>query len=700
MVGGWARAVSVVVLAFGVAACGSDAEDEAGPTGTGGGGAGSGGTASGGSSGTGGTAVGGAAGAGGAAGTGGEGGAVCPTDPPGTSALQFDGIDDDVSMGTAASLGLTTLTIEAWVRRDGAGQTFGTGVGGITLVPIAGKGRGEADGSNVDCNYAFGFAGDVLGADFEDMATGGNHPIMGKTPIPWGVWHHVAATYDGKVWRLYVNGVLDAESTADATPRSDSIQHFGVGTAFDSKGVAAGRLHGAVDELRVWKVARTAPELSANMYKTLTQGTGLVGRWAFDAADAGAPDSVGTTDGTISGALFVKPGAVLDLGLPPTVSAPSPADQGSVTGTSTSLGVSVSDPEGDPLTVTFHVRDLSSDDDFTIVVLPDTQNYSDANQSLNKYFYDQTKWVMDNRAAYNILAVIHNGDIVQHGDDFDSEWVVADKAMATLEAKSADLPDGLPYGMGVGNHDQEPIGTAGNTVKFNKYFGVSRFQGRAYYGGHYGTKNDNNWITFNAGGLDFTVVSLEYDTSPDPAVLAWTRSIFLSHPGSFGIVNSHYILSLAGTFGAQGQKIYETVRDIDDVQLLTCGHIAGESKRSDTYQGNVVHSMLADYQGRTNGGNGWLRVWEFSPANGELTVRTYSPSLQKWETDADSEYTLPVDLAGAAGKFTALAVTEPVAGEAKVTLSPVAAKRTYEWYAEVSDCVHTVESPVYTFTTQ
>jgi molybdenum cofactor biosynthesis protein MoaC len=36
-------------------------------------------------------------------------------------------------------------------------------VGGLQLVPIAGKGRGEADGSTKDCNYTFGFWGDVLG---------------------------------------------------------------------------------------------------------------------------------------------------------------------------------------------------------------------------------------------------------------------------------------------------------------------------------------------------------------------------------------------------------------------------------------------------------------------------------------------------------------------------------------------------------
>src|SRR5574338_1294867 len=123
-----------------------------------------------------------------------SGGPVATTPPacpngmtdPNASSLVFDGVDDYVTMGAAPALGLDHLTIEAWVRRDGRGKTFGTGVGGLTLVPIAGKGRGEGDGSNVDCNYAFGFVGDVLGADFEDAATGANHPVLGKTAVSLG----------------------------------------------------------------------------------------------------------------------------------------------------------------------------------------------------------------------------------------------------------------------------------------------------------------------------------------------------------------------------------------------------------------------------------------------------------------------------------------------------------------------------------
>ena len=50
--------------------------------------------------------------------------------------------------------------------------------------------------------------------------------------------------------------------------------------------------------------------------------------------------------------------------------------------------------------------------------------------------------------------------------------------------------------------------------------------------------------------------------------------------------------------------------------------------------------MLADYQERASGGEGWLRILRFVPADNKVYVQTYSPWLNRFETDADSEFTL------------------------------------------------------------
>jgi hypothetical protein len=118
------------------------------------------------------------------------------------------------------------------------------------------KGRAQSDGSNVDANYFLGLDPDSTNtnfrvvADFEDMATGLNHPVFNSTgtSIPLNQWTHIAATYDGNEWRTYVNGNLDIApvSGGGATPRFDSIQRFAIGSALDSTGGTGGsfRLHG------------------------------------------------------------------------------------------------------------------------------------------------------------------------------------------------------------------------------------------------------------------------------------------------------------------------------------------------------------------------------------------------------------------------------------------------------------------------
>ncbi|MEJ7602661.1 MAG: LamG-like jellyroll fold domain-containing protein [Kofleriaceae bacterium] len=627
--------------------------------------------------------------------TGDDDGLDCPEDGP-AGALALDGVDDYATTGMKPELGLATFTLEAWVQRDGEGVSMVTGVGGLRLVPIATKGLGEGDGSNVDCNYAFGFWGDVIGADFEDMATGGNHPITGKTAIPRGEWHHLAATYDGAKWKLFVDGKLDAEVATTATPRADSVHPFSIGSAIGSDGVPHGFLHGATDEVRLWNKARTADEIVDGMHRTIAMADGLVGRWSLDADGA---DTAGTAPVTLTGAAVVTEHASLDQGTPPVVASAMPAD-GAMSGPEVTLDIGLEMATRAPVDVTYHLRELSDADDFTIVVLPDTQIYTIEGKKLERFFHDQTQWVRDHRAEYNIIGVIHNGDLINN-EPLLYQWRVADAAMKRLETPDAELPEGMPYGIAIGNHDNKLVGgnTALNTDKFNQYFGVERFAERSYYGGHHGTKNDNSWFTFSTGGLDFVVVNLMYDLDPDPAVVAWARSIFEMHPDSFGILNTHYLLTSGGNFGPQAQGIYDGLRGVDNLQLMTGGHIANESRRKDTFKGHTIHSMLADYQGRPQGGAGYMRIWEFSPANGTVSVRTYSPTLDNYETDANSEFTVDVDLRGAGGPFQDFALSSAAHDAVEVSVGTLEVGKTYEWYADVASCGGATKSPLYRFTT-
>jgi len=629
-----------------------------------------------------------------------------PPDPPGQcnhpgSALDLDGVNDHVTMGTAPSLGLSQMTLEAWIKRTGTGQSTSSGSGGVSAIPLIAKGRGEADGDTRDCNYFFGIRSTdgVLAADFEDMATGGNHPVAGTTPVSSNVWHHVAVTYDGTTWRLYLDGQLNGTLAANATPRFDSIQHFGLGTAMNSTGLAAGFFDGVIDEARVWNYARSLTQIQAGMTTTIPAAPGLVGRWGLDEGSGTvATNSAGSPNGQIVGATYVTPGSPFGLAQPPVPTLVAPAAGAVNVARPPSLSARATDPDSSTHTLRFFGRAAAgASPDFTIVVLPDTQYYS---ESFPATYTAQTQWIRNNQGALNIQYVAHVGDIVNVASQI-YQWDNANTSMSILETPLTGFPDGLPYCPSVGNHD---IQSGGITTNFNTYFGVSRFQGRNYYGGHFGSDNDNHYNLFSAGGMDFIVISLEYDATPDQPVLDWADSLLKAHPNRRAIVATHYGVGTGNPagFGTQGQAIYDNLKDNPNLFLVVCGHICGEGQRTDVFGGNTVRTILTDYQCRANGGSGWLRTMTFSPANDTISFKTYSPTLNQYETDADSQFTMSYDMPGSGGgAFTQIGSVSavPVGTTASVSWSNLQPSTTYEWYAEASDCQNTVATPTRTFTT-
>jgi hypothetical protein len=653
-------------------------------------------------------------------------GPVCATTPAAAEfALDFAG-STYVTFGDPSALDLAQFTVECWFRRDGAGTVVSTGTNGVAnAIPLVTKGTSELDGSNVDMNFFLGIddATDVLIADLEEGAGGTtpglNHPVTGTTAIANGVWHHAAATYDGTTWRLYLDGNLEATLVVGQPCQSQSIQPAALASSIRSNGTTAqGFFDGVLDEARIWNAARTQPEIqgTANAQIT-TPTTGLVARWALDEGSGTAINgSAGTgVNGTIVGANYtwIAPGAPFNLAfnLPPAQpTLNGPPNQATGVVFSPTLDVGVSDPDGGNLTVTYYGRPLTGGTpgpDFTLIGQPDTQYYTgEVNGGTNAILLSINNWIVANRASRNIAYVATLGDCVEHGDNAgnDIEWQRADLGYDLIEDPgTTGLPDGIPYGITVGNHDQSPNGDAdGTTTFYNQYFGVSRFQGRSYYGGHYGTNNDNWYDLFSAGGMDFVAISLEYDTTPDQAILDWADQLLTTYSNRRAIVLSHWICGTGNpaSFSTQGAAIYNALRGHPSLFLMLAGHVPGEGRRQDTFNGITINTLMSDYQGRTNGGNGWIRIMTFSPTNNTIEVETYSPWLGQFETDADSRFTLTYNMSSTPPfQLIGSNSSVPSGSNSQLTWSDLLPNTTYEWYATVSDGVVTTTGPVWRFTT-
>ncbi len=644
--------------------------------------------------------------------------------PPDTGkALQFNGTDSYVTFGDTLALGLAQFTLEGWVKKEGSGLTTSSGSGGVSAAPLITKGVGEVDGNNKDLNYFFGIQSgtNVLCADFEEGAGGSspglNHPVVGQTALQDNKWYHVAATYDGTTWSLYLNGQLDGTTTINQPVQNLSIQHAGLGTALNSKGFAYGLFDGSMDEVRIWNYARSQAQILATANTELYgPQTGLVARWALNDIEGNVvTDSSGNgLDGQLIGFghNWLQAGAPFNVdtnfNIVPEITIADSATSVECVVDSIVLSVDVADLNSkDELVVQFYGRPKKKNiDPFTLIGLPDTQFYTEQSRGgSNAIFKDQTSWIVANQEALNIVHTMQLGDCVQNGQNGgnDIEWKRADTSMSIMEDPiTTHHHDGMSYTMCVGNHDQTPFGSAtGSSDFYNQYFGVNRFAGRYYWGGNYGSNADNNYQLFSASGMDFIVISLEYDANPNTSVLAWADSLLKAYSNRQGIIVAHYLINTAGNFGSQGAATYNALKDNPNLFLMLSGHIAGEGMRSDTYNGNTVYTILADYQSRSNGGDGWLRLMEIDPSTKSMNVKTYSPWLNKYETDANSQFTLTdLNIPGDVTPFTLLH-TDSLAGNgvANYTWKNLPLDTAYQWYVAVSDGRDTVESSIFEFST-
>ncbi len=236
---------------------------------------------------------------------------------------------------------------------------------------------------------------------------------------------------------------------------------------------------------------------------------------------------------------------------------------------------------------------------------------------------------MENRERLNIIFVTHSGDIVNDSDNT-TQWEFADIALGELDGA-------IPYGVLPGNHDQP-------TELFNDYFGYTRYESFPWYGGHYGSTNDNNYELINIDGNELLFLHLEF--SPPSDVLYWAKTVLDGYPDRITILNTHSALSPDGSFTPEGKSLADLFRDAENLRLVLCGHVHGEGATTLQIDSHRVHVLLADYQKFEMGGNGYLRILTFTPERNICVVNTYSPWLEEYIEDNNShfeiEFPLPV----------------------------------------------------------
>ncbi|MEZ4938406.1 MAG: LamG-like jellyroll fold domain-containing protein, partial [Crocinitomicaceae bacterium] len=198
--------------------------------------------------------------------------------------------NERVDCGNDASVQIsgTQITLEAWIKP----QNWV----GINQGHVINK---EFNGPGSDFGYMIrvGSGGDIsfnLGnGNWNELTTTGS-------PLVLDQWQHIAATYDGAVMQIYLNGTMIASqntSISFSAPNNNltiGAWAGGNGSVYD----------GRIDEVRVWNVARSATQIQEAMDSCLT-GTenGLVAYYQLEdgAGSATATDlTANGNDGTLT----------------------------------------------------------------------------------------------------------------------------------------------------------------------------------------------------------------------------------------------------------------------------------------------------------------------------------------------------------------------------------------------------------------
>ncbi|MCC6127001.1 MAG: autotransporter-associated beta strand repeat-containing protein [Pirellulales bacterium] len=267
---------------------------------------------------------------------------------------------------------------------------------------------------------------------------------------------------------------------------------------------------------------------------------------------------------------------------------------------------------------------------YEIIALGDTQYYN--YYSPPNLLGGQNTWIKNNLAAENIVFVSHMGDVTDDGTNV-SFWNNASASMSILDGPG---PDGVvPYSVNFGNHDlYAPSGPANCAA----YFGPSRYQNYAWHGGS-APDSLSFYQKFTAGGITYLHLNLKF--APDAAAFNWAKGVLDANPNLPAIVTTHDYLG-DGFLGrsSNGNNTWNNlVYANPQIFMVLCGHNWPPRHEMDTnVAGKKVVALQVDYQEVTHGGDAWLQKIVFDPDAGQIRVKTYSPTLDAYQSDHYSEF--------------------------------------------------------------
>ncbi len=302
---------------------------------------------------------------------------------------------------------------------------------------------------------------------------------------------------------------------------------------------------------------------------------------------------------------------------------------------------------------------------WTLAVLPDLQNYT-REQHHFPLLLETMEWLRGEGRELGVAAAIQVGDLTN--DNLPEEWKRAREAFSLLD-------DCLPYVVTVGNHDlgRSSVGSCRFT-RLNQYFRPedNELNRGALVGAYRSGELQNTVHRLRLGDRDWHILSLEF--GPRDGVVGWADAWLSKNEGFPTILLTHeYIdhLSLVRTGEARhttpethnspylygvaledggvncGEELWRAlVEPHSQIRLVVNGHyrpfettewgdiipsdgVASAVRVDVRADETVVHQHLVNAQWAPRGGDGWIKLFRFSPEGELIRNDLVSPALEQ-----------------------------------------------------------------------
>lgn len=172
--------------------------------------------------------------------------------------LNFDGIDDNVTFKNNYNLNSGSFSIETWIKSNATN-------GNKQTIFSKRLGTSTADG------YDLKLVNNIISFNWNN-----GNSIASTYAINTDRWYHVAVTFNGTNYNLYIDGIPVKTAVSGVNPLPNNSANCILGAMDQASGIPFNYFNGWMDELRIWKVELTVEQIRQMMNQEIQNDSGDV----------------------------------------------------------------------------------------------------------------------------------------------------------------------------------------------------------------------------------------------------------------------------------------------------------------------------------------------------------------------------------------------------------------------------------------